>query len=149
MRGAQADLAATVGGPDPGPLHRHAPAAERHLALLDAVTHRGAVGIVASLRTDDLVDLLGHQLLQHPEADPDTQGEQALLRGADQLAQRLLHPRRQRHLAELVGLVLYGPHSGPPSSSMVLFALATLAARADEAGGPPPTKFYELRDNLA
>jgi hypothetical protein len=28
------------------------------------------------------------------------------------------------------------------------FALATLAARADEAGGPPPTKFYELRDNL-
>ena len=28
------------------------------------------------------------------------------------------------------------------------FALATLAARADEAGGPPPTKFYEPRDNL-
>jgi hypothetical protein len=34
-------------------------------------------------------------------------------------------------------------------SSMDDFALATLAARADEAGGPPPTKFYELRDNLA
>jgi hypothetical protein len=29
-----------------------------------------------------------------------------------------------------------------------LFALATLAARADEAGGPSPTKFHELRDNL-
>jgi hypothetical protein len=27
--------------------------------------------------------------------------------------------------------------------------LATLATRADEAMGPPPTKFYELRDNLA
>ena len=31
---------------------------------------------------------------------------------------------------------------------MDLFALATLATRADEAEGPPPTKFYELRDNL-
>jgi len=34
-------------------------------------------------------------------------------------------------------------------SRMDLFALATLPAAADEAGGPPPTKFYELRDNLA
>jgi len=31
---------------------------------------------------------------------------------------------------------------------MDLFALATLPAGADEAGGPPPTKIYELRDNL-
>ena len=31
---------------------------------------------------------------------------------------------------------------------MDLFALATLPAAADEAGEPPPTKFYELRDNL-
>jgi hypothetical protein len=31
---------------------------------------------------------------------------------------------------------------------MDLFALATLPAAADEAGGPPPIKFYELRDNL-
>ncbi len=27
--------------------------------------------------------------------------------------------------------------------------LATLATRADKATGPPPTNFYELRDNLA
>jgi hypothetical protein len=26
--------------------------------------------------------------------------------------------------------------------------LVTLPAEPDEAGGPPPTKFYELRDNL-
>jgi hypothetical protein len=35
-----------------------------------------------------------------------------------------------------------------PLVSMDLFALATLPKAADEAGGPPPTKFYELRDNL-
>jgi len=34
------------------------------------------------------------------------------------------------------------------SSSVDLFALATLPAAADEAEGPPPTNFYELRDNL-
>jgi hypothetical protein len=32
---------------------------------------------------------------------------------------------------------------------MDLFALATLPAAADEAGGPPSIKFYELRDNLS
>jgi len=31
---------------------------------------------------------------------------------------------------------------------MDLFALATLPTAADEAGGPPSIKFYELRDNL-
>jgi hypothetical protein len=31
---------------------------------------------------------------------------------------------------------------------MDLFALATVTTRPDEAGGPPPTKIYELRDNL-
>jgi hypothetical protein len=31
---------------------------------------------------------------------------------------------------------------------MDLFALATVTTRPDEAGEPPPTKFYELRDNL-
>jgi len=36
-----------------------------------------------------------------------------------------------------------------PPVSMDLFALATLPAAADEAGGPPSIKFYELRDNLA
>jgi GrpB-like predicted nucleotidyltransferase (UPF0157 family) len=35
-----------------------------------------------------------------------------------------------------------------PFVSVDLFALATLATRADEAEGPPPTNFYALRDNL-
>ena len=48
----------------------------------------------------------------------------------------------------LVGVVIYGSDGGPPAS-MDLFALATLPAAADEAGGPPSIKFYELRDNLS
>jgi hypothetical protein len=32
--------------------------------------------------------------------------------------------------------------------SMDLFALATVPAGPDEAGGPPPTKFYTRRDNV-
>jgi hypothetical protein len=32
--------------------------------------------------------------------------------------------------------------------SMDLFALATVPAGPDEAGGPPPTKFYRRRDNV-
>ena len=31
---------------------------------------------------------------------------------------------------------------------MDLFALATVPAEPDEAGGPPPTKFYRRRDNV-
>jgi hypothetical protein len=73
---------------------------------------------VAAIRADDLVDLLVQQLGQHPEPDPDREGEQPLLRGAGQLAPRLLHPRRQRSeavpLAGRVGGVVYGPHGGPP-----------------------------------
>src|SRR3954449_4119258 len=47
----------------------------------------------------------------------------------------------------LVGLVIYGSHGGPPVS-MDLFALATLPTAADEPGEPPSINFYELRDNL-
>ena len=32
---------------------------------------------------------------------------------------------------------------------MDLFALATVPAGPDEAGGPPPTKFYRRRDNVS
>ena len=77
-----------------GRLDRHAPAAERDLAALVAVTHRGPVGIVPALRADDLVDLGLHQLVQHAEPDADAQRQQSLLRGAGELAERLLHRAR-------------------------------------------------------
>jgi hypothetical protein len=110
------DLTRPVRGPDPRAIDGHATTTERHLTLLAAVTHRRALRIMAALRPHDLLDLFGHQLPQHAEPNPDTQRQQALLGRPDQLAERLLHPWRQRHLAELVGPVLYGPHSGPPSS---------------------------------
>ena len=112
--------------------------------------HGSAARVVTALGADHVVDLLGHQLGQHPQPDADAHGQQPFLRGAGQLAQRLLHTLRQRvelALADLVGPVVYVPHGGSPVS-MDLFALATLPAGADKAGGPPPTKFYELRDNL-
>ena len=149
--GAQLDLALAVGGPGPRPADRHPAAPERDLAALVAVADRGAVGIVAALRADDLVDLGFHDLVQHAQPDADAQRQQPFLRRAGQLTQRVLHPLRQPLDAacadNLVGVVIYGSHGGPPVS-MDLFALATLPTAADEAGGPPSIKFYELRDNL-
>ena len=63
-----------------------------------AVPHRGPLRVPLPLRADDLVDLLLHQLAQHTEPDTDAQREQPLLRGPDQLAQRLLHALRQHGL---------------------------------------------------
>jgi hypothetical protein len=71
--GRQRHLLAVVGAAHPRALHRHASAAERHAAVLMAVTHRAAIGVVAALRTDDLLDLLVHQLGQHAEPDADAQ----------------------------------------------------------------------------
>ena len=63
-----------------------------------AVAHRGALRVVLALRADHLDDLLFHQLGEHAEPDADAQREQPLLRSADQLPERLLHPRRQHGL---------------------------------------------------
>ncbi len=71
-----------------------------------AVTDRDALGVVAALRTDDVVDLLGHQLRQHPEPDADAQRQQPFLRRAGKLAERHLHAFGQRvelPIADLVG----------------------------------------------
>jgi hypothetical protein len=70
---AHRDLAAAVRRAHPRALHRHAPAAERHAAVLMAVADRDTPWVVAALRTDDVVDLLGHQLRQHSEPDADAQ----------------------------------------------------------------------------
>jgi hypothetical protein len=86
-------LTLAVGRAHPRALDRDAAAAERHLAGLATVTDRRAIRVVLAPRTDDLVDLLGHQLVQDAEPDADRQREQTLLRGARQLTERLLHRR--------------------------------------------------------
>ena len=91
-------LAATVGASDPWPLDGDASAAERHLPRRMAMADGSAAGIVLALRPDDLIDFLFHQLGEHAQPDTDAQREQALLRSADQLPERLLHARRQHEL---------------------------------------------------
>ena len=94
----QRHLVLAVGGPHPRALHTDTPAAERDLAGLVAVAHRGPVGVALALRADDLVDLALHHLGQHAQPDADAQRQQPILRRVDELAERLLHARRQRQL---------------------------------------------------
>ena len=68
---------------------------------------------------------------------------------------RRLHAPRKRHLARTAALVAravlhdrYGAHGGSSGLEWTDFALATLPAGADEAGGPPLLKFYGDRDIL-
>jgi hypothetical protein len=96
--GRQPHLGAAVGAPDPRPLDRDAPTAERHLADLVAVTHRDPISDVLALRADDVDHFLFQQLGQHAQPNTDAQGEQPLLRRPDQLPQRLLNARRQHDL---------------------------------------------------
>jgi hypothetical protein len=127
-------LALTIGAAHPRPLDSDSAAAECHLAGLVAVAHRRAVGIVFPLRSDDLADLLFHQLGQNTEADPNAEREQPLPRSADKLPQRLLHPHRQhsirsRHsLPERYGCLLHG------GSSLDLGRIASNAPKRSRRG---------------
>jgi integrase len=64
-----------------------------------AVTLRRPIRIVLALRTDDLVDLALHQLMNDAEAETNAQREQSLPRCSDELAERLLNLRRQRRFS--------------------------------------------------
>ena len=96
--GRQRQLRLAVRRPSPRTLDRNAPAAERHLAVLVAVTDRGPLRVPLALRADDLVDLLLQQLSEHTEPDLDRQRQQSLLRRPHQLPQRLLHALREHGL---------------------------------------------------
>jgi hypothetical protein len=95
----------------------------RRMAGLSAFDRRVAYGdhvslaVAAALRTDDVIDLLGHQLRQHPEADADAQRRQPFLRTAGTLAERHLHAFGQRvelPIAALGGRLIYVPPGGAP-----------------------------------
>src|SRR5207244_993773 len=147
--GREPHLRLAVAAADARPLDRQPPATERHLASLMAVAHRRAVGIMLALYTDDADHLLFHQLGEHAQPDADAQGEQPLLRSADQLPERLLHPS---------GNTVSDASPAGASDTVESFTAVpplifggsprTLPTRADEAGGTA-VKFYEPRDNLA
>ncbi len=147
--GGQRHLALAVDGPGARALDRDTPAAERDLAVLVAVAHRGRDRGCAWRAS-------GRRPRRPPpraarparRARRDAQRQQPLLRCADQLAQRLLHARRQRlRIARRPAPALRSSWRSLRLGGLD-FALATLPTGTDEAEGPPPTKFYELRDNL-
>ena len=110
--------------------------------------HRGPLGVVLALRTDDVVDLLLHQLGQHAEPDADAQREQSLLRCPDQLPQRFLHALWEH------GLMHWSPQRPVRcySRRFLLRSLRDHRARSHRSGRGRGTavtsKFYEPRDNL-
>ena len=87
----------------PWPADLHTPATERHRPTLMTVALRAPIRVVLALRPDDLVDLGLHQRVHDPQPDAHAQREQSLPRRANQLTQRLLNLRRQRHLQRLRG----------------------------------------------
>jgi hypothetical protein len=67
----------------------HAQAAHAHLV---PVSHRRALRVVPSLRADNLIDLLFHQLRKHAQPQPHAQGEQPFPGRVHQLPERLARP---------------------------------------------------------
>jgi len=128
--GLKMHLGRAVRGPHPGPLDLDASATKRDRTVLVAVAHRSPVGIVLALRANDVVDLLGHQLLQNAEPDTHAQRQKALLRSPHQLAQRFLHALRKHGL--LHGRLsdrYVAPHGGSS------FDLGRIAANAPNWSG--------------
>ena len=86
-----------------------------------AVAHGPALRVVRALGPHDLVDLGLDDLAQHAEPDADRGRQQPFLRGAGELAQRLLNPLRQiaRRLRSVAT-------SGPIRSSSRRFLLSSV-----------------------
>jgi hypothetical protein len=147
----QLDLVLSASGAGTRPADRDAAAAERDLAAIAAVTHRGPLRIVLALRAHDLIELRLHQLMQHAQPDPDAQREQPLLRGAGELAERLLHRARQLLDALLAGHdrgSRYGPHGGWSSCPRWTCSHSPRSQPDRTRREDRRLKFYELRDNL-
>src|SRR5579875_1235914 len=113
-------LAAAVLGAHPRPLDLQTPTAEPHRPVIGPMPVRGPVRVVLVLWAAHLLDLLGHHLRQHAKPDSDAQRQQPLLRCPHELPERLLDPRRQRLLDQLVAVDdlhgRYGLHGGSSCS---------------------------------
>jgi hypothetical protein len=69
-----------AGAPHPRSLHLDTPTTQRHRTTLMAGTQRRPLQVAPALRNDDIVDLLGHPLLQHAQPNAHAQRQQPLLR---------------------------------------------------------------------
>ena len=144
-------LVLVVGRAHPRTRDLHAPAAERHRAVLVAVALCGSIRIPRALRAHDLVDLELHQFVHDAEPDSDAQREQALLRRSDELAERLLDLRWERTLRRLQGrddlgggYLLHGGSSCPRGLGWRLSRSQRERTRREDRR----SKFYEISDNL-
>jgi hypothetical protein len=134
-------LVLVVSRPHPRPADRHASPTELG----------GPVVVVLALRAHDLRHLGFHQLVHDTEPDADAQRQQPLPRRADELAQRLLNLRWKRALRCLPGrddprrgYLLHGGSSCPRGLGWHLSRSQRERTRREG----PPSKFYEISDNL-
>jgi len=142
---ADRDLLDAIPGAHPRARHGNAPAPERDLPVIAPVPIRDPIRIMPALRATHLFDLLGHQLLQHPEPDTNAQREQPLLRCPNKLPKCLLNPRRKQPLDGVLRVddlrSRYGLHAVLLSSrrsvtpaKLDLKSPYTLPTAADEGG---------------
>src|SRR3954470_20070080 len=107
--------------------------------------------MVLALRADDLGHLKLHQLVHDAEPNTDAEREQPLPRCPDELAERLLDPRRQRTLARLQdrddlrrGYLLHGGSSCPRGLGWRLSRSQRERTRREDRRA----KFYDVADHL-
>ena len=146
--GLKRQLRLAVGAPGPRPADRHSAPTERDRPVHVPVAARGPLGVMAALLAVYLVELLLHERVQHAQSDTNAQRQQPLLRGAGQLAQRLLHTGGQHLLGgRLLGdryVLLHGGSSFDLWSDHRARCHRQRTRRRDRR----PTKFHEIWDIL-
>jgi hypothetical protein len=114
--GGHRQLAGAVSGADPGPLDGHAAATQGHRALLVAVAHGGAVGVVLALGASQRGDRLLQQRPHHLQPGAHGQRQQAFLGRLGDLGQRdtdlLGYDQASHARLGVPGLILLA-HGGP------------------------------------
>jgi hypothetical protein len=108
------------------------------------MTDRGPIQVVAALEADQPGHVLGEHGLEHLQARPDRQGEQALTGGTGQLGHRDGHPLGQLQLSLVGGGGAVGilRHGGPLLVER-LGRCPTPTTRQVTGRGPPPQLLRE------
>ena len=107
---------------------------------------RRPVGVVAALGADQPGDILSEHGLQHLQAGPHRQGEQALAGGAGQLGDRDGHPLGQLELGTVDGGAVGILRHGGPLLVELLGGCPTPTTR-QASGGDRHLNFYGNRES--
>ena len=113
---------------------------------------RRPIRVVLAFRADDLRHLGLHQLVHDAQPETDAQREQSLPRCPDELPERFLNLRRERHLRRLRGrddlLAGYLRHGGFLLSSRTWFGRPERSQPERTGREDRHSNFYEISDNL-